>query len=216
MTVYQTKYHMKFPKTQKMFDETDLTFSINHIRSRRPSIIYFILHCFNMDDDEIYFNGEVQSDGNAVAYTSPRSVITSDTNYTHYEQSFTLNEDLVEETAYTQIELITLGVDSENPLYFNEVMLQEGSFSEYHSPNEKPSTVLINFPNNNYVNLYNEEEGYLQVIRPNKESIHTTVLDKGQITILAPHIEGECIEDDPVNVFLEAMNQTEQNINVLR
>ena len=44
----QIQYHLKFPVTQVLFEKTDLTFSINKIRSRKPSVLYFILHCYDM------------------------------------------------------------------------------------------------------------------------------------------------------------------------
>ena len=201
MTV-QVQYHLKFPETQILFDDTQLTFSINHIRSRRPSVLYFILHCYDMEHEEIY------------TYTSDRWVI--GTVYEHRHETFELPSDTVEDTAYTQIEIVTMGIDSENPLYFTECMLQEGVWDRYHTPSEVQESLIVAFQSNTYANLYKHDGDYLQVIRPNKEPLHTDKLDKAKYTILAPHFEDDTDFDDDVSVFIEAMNQTEQTINVLR
>lgn len=205
--MFQLKYHLLFPKTQILFDDEDLTFSINKIRSRKPSVLYFILHCYRMNGEEILVE-------NKPVFTSSRWVI--GTVYDHYEEAIHINKEIIEETTHTQIELITLGVDSENPLYFTEIMLQEGDFNSYHTPSEVQKSVKINFLNNHYVNLHDKNGNYLQVIRPNKESFFTDKLTGAEITILAPHFEEESEVDSHISVFLESMNQTEQTINVLR
>ena len=64
--------------------------------------------------------------------------------------------------------------------------------------------------------MYDKDGNYLQVIRPNKESFHTDRLDGAEITILAPHFNDDSGFDNDVSVFIEALNQTEQTINVLR
>lgn len=209
-------YHLLFPITQRLFDtDRDLTFSINHIRSRRPSVLYFVLHCFDNSVDE---NGvPINEIG---TYTSSRWVI--GTVYDHYEETFqqssiTLDTGKVlDDIAYTRLELVTLGIDSENPLYFTEVMFQEDAFDEYHEPSEEIKSVLVGFRNNATANLYDEDGNYLQVIRPNKENFHTDKLDGAEVTILAPHFNDDEGFDDHIGVFMEAMNQTEQTINVLR
>lgn len=155
----------------------------------------------------------IKVDGETV-YTSDRWVI--GTVYEHREDYFELSDEVIEETAYIQLELVCLGIDSENPLYFNEVMLQNGKFSEYHQPSEVQTSTLIKFNNNTYVNLYKDDGDYLQVIRPNREPLKTDSLDKAKVTILAPHFEDDKDFDDDVAVFIEAMNQREQSIDVLR
>ena len=221
MTV-QIQYHILFPKTQILFDKNDLTFSIDHIKSRQPSVLYFHLHCFDIDGDLIKLdtNGNIidkTSEGYAnghTVYTSPRWVI--GTVYEHRENYFEISDEVIEETVYTQIEIVTMGIDSENPLYFNKVMLQEGVFKEYHQPSEVETSMLVGFQNNTYANLYKNDGDYLQVIRPNKEPLHTNILDKAECTILAPHFDDDEGFDDDVAVFIEAMNQREQTIDVLR
>ena len=147
-------------------------------------------------------------------YKSDRWVI--GTVFEHRETTFTIPDSVREDCAYTQIEIVTMGVDSENPLYFTEVMFQEDAFSEYHKPSEELETYMITLHNNTYANLYSPNGNYLQVIRPNGEQFHTATLDGAEVTILAPHFESDEDFDDDVAVFIEAMNQREQTINVLR
>lgn len=205
----QVQYHMLFPMTRILFNNTQLTFSINHIKSRQPSVLYFKLHCYD---------AHIDSDGKPTneiyTYTSDRWVI--GTVYEHRETTFNITEEAMENTAYTQIEVITMGIDSENPLYFTEVMFQEGAFSDYHSPSEVKTSSLIGLHNNTYANLYTSDGEYLQVIRPNREAFHTDKLDKAETTILAPHFPDDEDFDSDIAVFIEAMNQREQTINVLR
>lgn len=203
------EYRLLLPKQNKLFDESTLTFTVNHMRSRRPSVFYFLLHLFDMDDVEIY------------TYTSPRSAVGTafDLDSPDYLETFELPSDIVEKSTYVQLELRTLGVNSENPLYFSELMLQEGdSFNGYHIPSsyDKLNSHTIELPSNLYANLYDNEGNYLQVIRPNKEGFNTNTLNKAQYTILAPHFNDEEEVDSHIAVFLEAMNQTEQKIDVLR
>ena len=98
-------------------------------------------------------------------------------------------------------------------------MLQEGTeYNGYHVPQEldKMNSHTIELPSNLYANLYDKDGNYLQVIRPNKEQFNTNTLNKAQYTILAPHFESVEDVDSHIAVFLEAMNQREQKIDVLR
>ena len=230
------EYRLKLPIVRRNFENTELTFSIGHIRSRRPSIMYFKLHCYDVtatktiDDEtgEFIYSGEILVDDKPV-YTSDRTVIgTSYGDEPSYVNSFTIpskytvnnkQHDLIDDTFYYVLEIITLGVDSENPLYFNQLMLQEGSeYNGYHEPEEmdKMNSHVINLLQNLYANLYDYEGNYLQVIRPNKEPFNTNNLSKAKYTILAPHFADDDGVDSHISVFLEAMNQTEQRIDVLR
>lgn len=221
MTV-QLQYHIFFPKTQILFEKNDLTFSIGNIRSRRPSVLYFHLHCYDIDGDLI----KVDGNGNIIdktsgAYANGHTVYTSDrwvigTVYEHRQSPIEISKEIIENTVYTQIEIVTMGIDSENPLYFNRVMLQEDEYKEYHQPSEVETSLLVGFNNNTYANLFKSDGDYLQIIRPKKEPIHTNYIDKGELTILAPHFDDDVDFDDDVAVFIEAMNQREQTIDVLR
>lgn len=208
------EYRLKLPKQNVLFDTVDLTFSINHLRSRRPSIIYFILHLFDMS------NNEILVDDNPV-FVSERSVVGTkfDLENADYVYTFSIPQSALDSAVYNQLEIRTLGVDSENPLYFSELMLQEGTeYNGYHVPQEldKMNSHTIELPSNLYANLYDKDGNYLQVIRPNKEQFNTNTLNKAQYTILAPHFESDEDVDSHIAVFLEAMNQREQKIDVLR
>lgn len=214
------RYSILFPKQYRLFDEEYLTFTINYIRSRRPSVIYFTLHCYDINDDEILVSSKP-------VYTSERQVVgTSYGEHTEdyadsvdFIDTFQLSEEVIGETVYVQIELFTLGIDSENPLYFREMMLQEGTvYNGYHEPYELDTNKehTVELTNNMYSNLYTDDGTYLQVIRPNKEMFTINTLNKAKYTILAPHFIDEDDVDNHVAVFFEAMKQTEQKIDVLR
>ena len=200
----EEEYHILFPKIQVNFTKNDLVFHINNIKSRHLSTLHFKLHCFDKHDEEIY------------VYTSPRWVI--DNEYSARTRAFTISDKVYDEVLYTQIELITLGITSENPLYFTECMFAEydGDNVIYHEPSEVIRDVEIGFINSRYVNLYTSDGDYLQVIRPTGKGITTNTLVRETCTVLAPHLENEADIDDPINIFMEFINQTEQRIDVLR
>ena len=214
------EYRLKLPLQNINFDDTDVTFIINYIRSRRPSVFYFIFHCYGSDCQLIdgEYTDEILMDDEPV-YTSDRSVI--GTSYTEegvdYIHEFSIPKTIIEQTAYYRIEIVTLGIDSENPLYFTELMFKEGKgFDGYHTPSELYNDHNIELPTNTYANLYDRNDNYLQVIRPHNEAFNTNNLKGAEYTILAPHFSEEDEVDGHVDVFLECMNQTEQTIDVLR
>ena len=196
------EYHLLFPKTHILFTENDLTFSINQIRSRKPSVLYVQLHFFDMDGELID------------TLVSDRWVI--GTVYEHRECKFTIDDSLIQQTTYTQIEMVLMGIDSENPLYFTEVMLQQGDFEHYHKPSDLITNLPVKLINNMYANLIKDDGDYLQVIRPKMEDFTTTTLTGAEYTILAPHFADDEDFDDDVAVFMELLNQREQTIDVLR
>lgn len=200
----EEEYHILFPKIQVNFNKEDLIFIINNIKSRYTSTLYFKLHCYDRTNTEIY------------TYTSPRWMI--DEVYTRRQRAFSLSSDVYSKILYTQIELITIGISSENPLYFTECMFAEydGDNMEYHVPNDVMADVQIGFVKNWYVNLYDSDGNFLQVIRPTGGNITNTTLTKSTCTVLAPHLYEESDIDDPVEIFMEYINQTEQRIDVLR
>ena len=216
----ETEYHIKFPKTPTFFFSSTATFSINHIKSRLTSVLYFKLHCYDKTGtNEIY------------TYVSPRWVINGDSvvdgvkkeGWTRRVRTFEIpsrevdgkTRSYTEDIVYTQIELIALGNDSENPLYFTECMLNEGEDIGYHQPSEHRE-LDVGFVNSRYVNLYNKNGDFMQVIRPQGDKISTNKLLKSTCTVIAPHFDDESDVDDPINVFMEFINQTEQRIDVLR
>ena len=164
----QTEYHIKFKEIQNNISDVNLTFAISHMKCRTLAVVYFMLHCYDVKGDEIY------SVARKPAYTSKRWVV--DSSYTQYIEEFTLAESILDITNTTQIELVMIGVDDNNPLYFNQLMLTDKPFVTYHETDEAMSVAEIAFIKNGYVNLYNNKsENYLQVIRPSKKSFTTTL-----------------------------------------
>ena len=212
MTVHNIGYSVKFPVTQVLFDDEDVTFSIERIKSRLPSIFYFILHGYGLKYTPENPH-EILVDGNPL-YTSPRALVGTD--YQRYIHEFSINKDVLEEVAFTQIELRLLGITSENPLYFNGAMLQDEPYDTYHSPEEEIISTSVNFQNNSYANLYQKNGDYLQVIRPTKTKFLTDKLLACECTVLAPHFEDDIGFDDDIAVFMEFLNQTNQKTGVLR
>ena len=198
----EVEFQLKFPIQEISFNTTKLTFSINHIRSRLGSALYFKFICFNKNQEPIY------------TYTSPRWYI--DTIYTRRANTFDIPQNIFDRTFYSQIVLVTIGIDSENPLYFTECMLNVGEdLGEYHQVNEEV-IADIGLSKTSYANLYKKDGNYLQVIRPTGEKINTRKLNKSTCTVLAPHLVEESDIDEPTNIFLEFLHQREQRIDVLR
>jgi len=195
-------YHIKFPKTNAIFMDNKLTFSISHIKSREVSTVYFIFTSYDMHENLIY------------TYNSERWVV--DDTYSKCSTTFDIPTDVMEDSAYYQIELVCAGLSSENPLYFNQVMLNEGEEMDYHTPSEQIDSMQVKFNKNSYANLYTPNGNSLQVIRPKRDKFLTNQLTKSNCTVLSPHLFNEKDIDNPVNVFLEFINQTEQRIDVLR
>lgn len=188
--------------------DTKLTFSIGNIKCRtNPCVIYFKFYGLDYRKNVI------------AEYTSERMVVS--TEYTSKSKTFTVPYQMLNGIQQTPsdldqyyIELYAIGADSENPLYFNHVQLNEGTLKDYHRPNDEKTNVAIGFNRNHYISLYDMSETYLQIIRPKHEGLTTDVLTKSQMTILAPHLPYESEFDDPVKLFYEYMYMTEQRIGV--
>lgn len=204
------KYKVKFPQMQIRITEDKLTFAINKIKSRTLSVVYFKFYGYDLRDNVI------------VEHTSDKWVITStyQRNYETFDLEFETNPltnapyDVEDLDTFT-IELYTLGITSENPLWFNHLQLTNGEdTNEYHVPNEERSNVSIGFARNSYVNLYDSTDTYLQIIRPNHEGFTTENLTHSQRTILVPHLPNESEFDNPTALLYEYMYMTEQRIGV--
>lgn len=197
------KYIVTFPKTQIRINIPQLTFTIGNIKCRNQAVVYFTFKGYD------YLNHLV------CEHTSDRWIITD--NYTLQEETFELEFNTgysINDLDNYVIELYTLGIDSENPLYFNHLQLNEGEHIDYHIPNEEIDNVNIGFNKNSYINLYDNSETFLQIIRTNHEQLSTEQLTGSQMTILAPHLPNESKWDDPVALFYEFMYMTEQRIGV--
>lgn len=198
------------PAQIRIGKESKLTFSINKIKSRAsPVVVYFKFYGYD-------FHGTLICE-----YTSPRWVVSTEykLKYTTFEVPYNQIPDSDNyydgtDLDHYYMELYLIGVDSENPLYFNNIQLNEGELLDYHQPNDLMENIQIGFNNNYYANLYDLTENYLQIIRPYKDDLTTKNLGKSQLTILVPHLPEESTFDDPINIFHEFMNMTEQRIGV--
>lgn len=195
------KYILTFPVTPVKLDSDELTFSIGNIKSREPSVVFFKFYGYDIHNNLIE------------TYTGDRWVILD--HYQEHYETWNLSVEY-EEIDHYYIELYLIGINSENPLYFNHLMLTDKEYEagEWHQPNDVINDVKIGFKNNIFVNLYDLSDNYLQIIRPNKEDLTTSQLLPSQTTILAPHLENESEWDNPVKVFYEYMYQIEQRIGV--
>lgn len=203
----QLEQHIFFNEIQNNIVDTDLTFVINHMKCRTLAVVYFKFHCYDMNGDEIY------SVANKPVYTSKRWVV--DSSYSRYIEEFSISEEVLDETNTTQIELVALNIDDNNPLYFNQCMLTDKPFTAFHKTDEAMEVAVFSLIKNGYVNLYsNSSENYLQVIRPSKKSFSSHTLTANDITVLAPHIPSEPQTDFPTNLYFEFLNQTEQTTNI--
>ena len=196
------EYHLIFPKTHNIFNNSTVTFSIEHIKSRITSVLYFLVRCYDKDDNVIF------------TYKSPRWAI--DTQYKRRTKTFEIKDTILEDTVYVQLEMVSIGTSSENPLYFNGLMLvNDIDIGGHHAPDEH-TQAEIGFLNTRYANLYDSEGNFLQVIRPTGAKFETNNLIKNGCTVIAPHFSDESDIDDPINIFYEFINQVEQRIDVLR
>ena len=197
----ESEHIITFPVMKTEFMDNTLTFSIGNIKSRLPSVLYFTLRLYEMDKTTI-----------AEEYVSNRFIV--NTEYGSIVDTFEIS--YVDEVAYMELSLISIGTSSENPLYFNQVMLNEGEYDGYHSTDEQIKNMNIGFNKSGYVNLYDAKDNYLQVIRPLRDKISLKKFYASECTVLCPHLSDESSVDDPVNLYLEFINQREQKIDVLR
>lgn len=197
----ESEHIIIFPIMKTEFMNNELTFSIGNIKSRLPSVIYYTLTLYAMDKTTI-----------VEEYRSNRFIV--NTEYTSIVDTFEIS--YVDEVAYVELSLISIGTSSENPLYFNHIMLNEGEYDGYHSTDEAIKNMNVGFNRSGYVNLYDEKDNFLQVIRPLHDKISLKKFYASECTVLCPHFADEDNVDDPVNLYLEFMNQREQKIDVLR
>ena len=123
----------------------------------------------------------------------------------------------IDEVAYYQILLQAEGIHADNPLYFTELMLNQGDYVNYIKPNDEIEESTVYFSNNFYTLFYNPNiKGHLQIIRPNYDKLTTKNLTKSKCTVLAPHLDNELDSDKHENISLEYMNMTDQTIDLVR
>lgn len=205
--VVQVEYHVLFQAIDNNINDEHLTFVVNHMKSRITSVVYFVLHCYDMNGNEILV-------ANKPAYIGKRWVV--DASYSKYMEKFKLSSRVLSKTSKVQVELVAINIDDNNPLYFNQCMLTDKDFTEYHKTDEAMEIAHISLIKNGYVNMYmNKTENFLQIMRPSKKSFSTKTLSANDITVIAPHIPNEPQADEPTNLFIEFLNQTEQNTNIV-
>lgn len=203
----QVEYHVWFQQIDNNINDENLTFVVNHMKSRITSVVYFVLHCYDINGTEIKV-------AKKPAYVGKRWVV--DASYSKYMEKFRLSSRVLSKTSKVQVELIAINIDDNNPLYFNQCMLTDKDFTEYHKTDEAMEIAHISLIKNGYVNMYmNKTENFLQIMRPSKKSFSTKTLSANDITVIAPHIPNEPQADEPTNLFIEFLNQTEQNTNIV-
>lgn len=222
----QLEYHLIFPVTQTSLINNILTVSVDNIMSRVPTVVYFMIHCLDRDKDIITtytterwaIGSEWEGNNSSVVIGEASSNLESLLIIHDQNQGklidWKLTQDVQRYTSYLQLEMVILGVTSENPLYFNKIMLKEGEYNGYHSPKELTPEFSVSFINNNYALFLDDDNSYLQVIRPNKNGMTTKVITAADVTVLAPHLTTEPSVDDPINVLYEFMDQREQEIGM--
>ena len=204
----QIEYSLLFPPMENQITDNEVTFSIEYMKSREVCVVYHILHAYNPDGSEILINSKP-------VHIGERCVITTD--WQKFYDTYNLSDDIINHASSFKIELRMIGVNDDNPCSFANCMFKNGEMGDYHEPSEIIKSARINFVNNAYVNLYpneNNNDNYLQVIRPNRDYFSTTTLRNSKCSVLAPHLADEVEEDKPVNVFMEYMYQVEQMTNI--
>ena len=204
----QDEISVLLPKMSNSLNGDEFTFTINQLKCRKGglAVVYYKLHTWNLNNDEI-----INADG--AFHIGKRTVVDED--WGSYHDTFHIDEETLNTIKYLQIEIRFILVDDDNPIYFSELMLQNGEFTDYHSPNEELKEAVIGFNNTSYTNLYNgANKDYLQIIRADKVPFTTKVLSKAKNTVLVPHLVGEPLLDKPDNIFIEYINQKEQTTNI--
>ena len=203
----QEKYHILFPMTRNSIENNDVTFVIGSMKCRTNAIVYFVLHGYDNHHNELH------SVANKPVYTSKRWVVDED--YREYVEEFSISDAILDDLAFTQIEIIAICIDDDNPLRFTQCMLTDDVYTSYHAPNEAIAVAEIKLINTPYVELYNNRfDGFLQVIRPSKKAFTTDVLTRNDETVLVPHLDNEEDIDKPANILSEYLNQTEEKTTI--
>ena len=203
----QEEYHILFPMTRNSIENNDVTFVIGSMKCRTNAIVYFVLHGYDNHHNELH------SVANKPVYTSKRWVVDED--YREYVEEFSISDAILDDLAFTQIEIIAICIDDDNPLRFTQCMLTDDVYTSYHAPNEAIAVAEIKLINTPYVELYtNRFDGFLQVIRPSKKAFTTDVLTRNDETVLVPHLDNEEDIDKPANILSEYLNQTEEKTTI--
>lgn len=196
------------PKCRNNLNGDEFTFTINQLKCKKDglAVVYYNLHLWNLNNEEILTNSDSFHIGN-------RMVV--DDSWGSYHDTFKIDETTLNSTKEYQIEIRFILVDDNNPIYFSELMLSKGEFTDFHTTDEEMAEANIGFINNAYVNLYDDSsDDYLQIIRADRVPFTTKTLTKADKTVLVPHLVGEPSLDKPENIFMEYIHQKEQTTNI--
>lgn len=198
----QEEYHILFPMSKNNIENNDVTFVIGSMKCRTYAVVYFVLHGYDNHHDEIYIVG------NKPLHTGQRWVV--DETYSEYSETFSISDEVLDDLAFIQLELIAINVNDDNPLRFTQCMLTDDLYTGYRAPNEAKATAQIKLLNTPFAELYNNRfDGFLQIIRPNKKGFTTKAISKNDITVLVPHLDNEEPIDKSANILAEFLNQTD-------
>ena len=197
------RYNISSKLLKKNFSSSKVTFYIDHARA----------------DDIVFIRPymSVYTSGKAFIknYWGGWQIITP--KYTSHSATYTLTNTELEGIGYYKVGLVVDNATLHNKLYFNHIQLAEGTVKSYHQPEANIPKTSIKLQNNFYVNLYSDNNnGFLQVIRPYYNNFDTETLTKSKVTVLAPHLDNEDDIDSPQNIGLEFMNASDQVIEILR
>lgn len=202
----QIEYHIGFPQFKNQIENNKVSFIIGNMKCGNPNafaVVYFVLHGFDNRGVEICPVGD------KAIYTSKRWVV--DNTYSQYVEEFIVSDSILDDLVTIKVELVAIGVDDDNPLYFSHCMLTDDPFAVYHATNEEISSATVNLNNTAYAELYNNRfDGFLQIIRPNKKAFTTDTLTANDVTVIAPHLNNENLIDKSQNLVLEFLNQVDQ------
>lgn len=110
--------------------------------------------------------------------------------------------------------------DSVTRVLFNRLLYADGNYNhvEYNEPSGHLHEQSIHFIDNFYAELHKKDNTYLQVMRPNYDSITTEKLTQSKKSILAPHLAktSEDLVDTSEKLCLEYINQKEQTVDLLK
>lgn len=185
--------------TGKLLEDAILTFQINNLNSTNLTIIRPFIKLYETQNGTPFKTIK----GNNIIATKVRK---------NYNIPFQLTDEEEHKTKYISIEL---RFDDTYDITFNHLMLYQGTNKKYTEPDSELPEELIGFKNNYYCLLFNKNDnGYLQVIRPEYDHITTKKLSMGNVTVLVPHLETEDNIDRHDVIGLEYMNSTDQVIKI--
>ena len=203
----EREFKIKSDKFLHEITDDTLTFAIDQMKCRTLAVVYFKIHAYDLQDEEILVSGDA-------LYVSKRWIVAEE--FHTFFETFTLDSKVSKLIKELAVELCMILVSVDNPLSFTGVRLMNGEYDGVHHESSEAEIIhSIEFPNNPYVNLYSSNtEDYLQVIRPYKNFITTNEIKRDKCTVLVPHLVGEDNIDNPSNIVLEFLNQDEQETNI--